>query len=88
MPRNQISHELVSHQKCQIAQMPRNIPNLNRTINLWTLIKQEVSSSNMATLDELKRIIKEIWCKEIHKNVCKILQIPCLAAFKRLNKQS
>ena len=52
---------------------PGNSPDLNPIENLWTLIKKKVSTSNPTTLDELKRTIKEIWCKDIGQNVCKNL---------------
>ena len=58
MPQSQISHELVSHQKCHNAQMAGNSPDLNPIENLRTLIKKKVSTSNPTTLDELKQIIK------------------------------
>ena len=41
-----------------------NSPDLNPVENLRTLIKKKVSTSNPTTLDELKQIIKEIWCTD------------------------
>ena len=41
MPQSQISHELVSHQKCHNAQMAGNSPDLNPIENLRTLIKKK-----------------------------------------------
>ena len=35
--------------------------------------KKKVSTSNPTTMDELKRIIREIWCKDIDQNVWKNL---------------
>ena len=48
-----------------------NHPDLNLIENLWTLIKKKVSTLNPTTLDKLKRIIKEIWCKDVDQNACK-----------------
>ena len=48
-------------------------PDLNLIENLWTLIKKKVSTSNPTTMDELKRIIKDIGCKDIDQNVYKNL---------------
>ena len=50
-----------------------NLPDLNSIENLWTLIKKKVSTSNPTNMNELKRIIKEVWCKDIDENVCKNL---------------
>ena len=50
-----------------------NFPDLNPIENLQTLIKKKVSTSNPTTLDELKQIIKEIWCTNNDQNVCKNL---------------
>ena len=41
-----------------------NSPDLNPIKNLQTLIKIKVFTSNPTTLDELKQIIKEIWCTD------------------------
>jgi len=41
-----------------------NSSKLNPIENLWILIKKKVSTSNPSTMDELKRIIKEVWCKD------------------------
>ena len=41
-----------------------NSPDLNPIENLRTLIKKKVSTSNPTTLDELKQIIKQIWCTD------------------------
>ena len=57
----------------RVLQWPGNSSDLNPIENLRTLIKKKLSTSNPTTLDELKRIIKEIWCKDIDQNVCKNL---------------
>ena len=35
--------------------------------------QKKLFTSNPTTLDEPKRTIKEIWCKDIDQNVCKNL---------------
>ena len=57
----------------RVLKWPGNSPDLNPIKNSWTLIKKKVSTSNPTTMDELKRIIKEIWGKDIDQNVCKNL---------------
>ena len=86
MPQSQISHELVSHQTCHNAQMGRNSPDLNPIENLRTLIKKKVSTSNPTTLDELKQIIKEIWCTDNDQNVCKNLTDSMPSRIQKINK--
>ena len=86
MPQSQISHELVSHQKCHNAQMGRSSPDLNSIENLRTLIKKKVSTSNPTTLDELKQIIKEIWCTDNDQNVCKHLTDSMPSRIQKINK--
>ena len=54
---------------------PENSPDFNPIEHLWTLIKKKFSRLNPTTLDELKRTIKDIWCKGIDQNVCKNLTI-------------
>ena len=62
-----------------VLKWPGNSPDLNPIENLWSLIKQKVSGSNPRSLEELKRIITEVWCMNIDKKVCKNLSdsIPC-----------
>ena len=55
----------------RVLERPGNLPDLHPIENLWTLIKKKVSTSNSTTMDERKRIIKEVWCKDIDHNVCK-----------------
>ena len=86
MPQSQISHELVSHQKCHNAQMGRKFPDLNPIQNLRTMIKKKVSTSNPTTLDELKQIIKEIWCTDNDQNVCKNLTDSMPSRIQKINK--
>ena len=86
MPQSQISHELVSHQKCHNAQWAGNSPDLNPIENLRTLIKKKVSTSNPTTLDELKQIIKEIWCTDNDQNVCKNLTDSMPSRIQKINK--
>ena len=50
-----------------------NSPDLNPIKNLWTMIKKKVSRSNPGSLEELKQIIKEVWCKDIDRSLCKNL---------------
>ena len=50
-----------------------NSPDLNPIENLQTLIKKKFLHQNQTTLDELKQIIKEIWCTDNDQNVCKNL---------------
>ena len=62
-----------------VLKCPGNSRYLNLIKNLWTIIKQKVSRSNPGSLAELKKIIKEIWCKDIDEKVCKNLldSMPC-----------
>ena len=59
----------------RVLKRPGNLPDINPIENLWTLIKTKVSTSNSLTMDKLKRIIKEVWCKNVDQNVCKNLTI-------------
>ena len=56
-----------------VLQGPGNSLDLNPIENLWTVIKQKVSQSNPGSLEELKKIIKDVWCKKIDKKLCKTL---------------
>ena len=55
----------------RVLKRPGNLIDLNPIENLWTLIKKKVFTSKSASMDGLKRIIKEVWCKDIDQNVCK-----------------
>ena len=59
----------------RVLKWPENSPDFNPVEHLWTLIKKKFSTLNPTTLDELKRTIKDIWCKGIDQNVCKNLTI-------------
>ena len=63
-----------------------NSPDLNQIENLRTLIKKKVSTSNPTTLDELKQIIKEIWCTDNDQNVCKNLTDSMASRIQKINK--
>ena len=63
-----------------------NSSDLNPIENLWTLIKKNVSTSNPTTLDELKQIIKEIWCTDNDQNVCKNLTDSMPSRIQKINK--
>ena len=63
-----------------------NSPDLNPIENLRTLISKKVSTSNPTTLDELKQIIKEIWCTDIDQNVCKNLTDSMSSRIQKINR--
>ena len=63
-----------------------NSPDLNPIENLQTLIKKKLSTSNPTTLDELKQIIKEIWCTDNDQNVCKNLTDFMPSRIQKINK--
>ena len=65
---------------------PGNSLDINSIESLWTLIKKKVSTSNPTTLDELKRPLKRFGAKILIKISAKTLQIPYLAAFRKLLK--
>jgi len=75
-------HEAKSVINVRVLKWPGNSTKINPIKNLWILIKKKVSTSNPSTMDEIKRIIKEVWCKDIDQMSVKTLQIPCLVAFK------
>ena len=64
-----------------------NSPDLNPVESLRTLIKKKkVFTSNSTTLDELKQIIKEIWCTDNDQNVCKNLTDSMPSRIQKINK--
>ena len=70
----------------RMLKLAGNSPDLNPIENLWTLIKKKVSTSNPTTLDELKQIIKEIWCTDNDQNVCKNLTDSMPSRIQKINK--
>ena len=54
--------------------------------NLRTTDQKKVSTSNPTTLDELKQIIKEIWCTDNDQNVCKHLTDSMPSRIQKINK--
>ena len=64
-----------------------NSPDLNPIESLRTLNKKKkVSTSNSTTLDELKQIIKEIWCTDNDQNDCKNLTDSMPSRIQKINK--
>ena len=63
-----------------------NSPDLNPIESLRRLIKKKVSTSNPTTLDELKQIIKEIWCTDNDQNDCKNLTDSMPSRIQKINK--
>ena len=64
----------------------KNVTMLKLAGNLHTLIKKKVSTSNPTTFDELKQIIKEIWCADNDQNVCKNLTDFMPSRIQNINK--
>ena len=56
-----------------VLQWPRNSLDFNQIENLWTVNKQKVSQSNPGSLEELKKIIKDVWCEKVDQKLCKTL---------------
>ena len=48
--------------------------------------QKKVPTSNPTTLDELKQIIKEIWCTDNDQNVCKNLTDSMPSRIQKINK--
>ena len=52
---------------------PPNSPDLNVIENCWSAMKKKVAAHSPTSEADLKRILKEVWVKEINPDYCKTL---------------
>ena len=52
---------------------PGNSPDLNPIENMWMILKRRISERNCASIEELKRILTNIWVTEITPEMCQRL---------------
>ena len=52
---------------------PGNSPDLNPIDNLWYILKREVAKHHPTSLEDLKQIIRQVWCREITQEFSKKL---------------
>ena len=50
-----------------------NSPDLNPLENLWYILKRRVAQYNPTSLQHLRQIIRDVWCREIDPEMCKRL---------------
>ena len=63
----------LQNKNVNVLQWPRNSLDFNQIENLWTVITQKVSQSNPVSLEELKKIVENVWCEKVHQKLCKTL---------------
>lgn len=54
----------------EVMKWPPNSPDLNPIENLWSIMKQKVSSERFTSLEEMKKRIQNIWIHEISTELC------------------
>ena len=50
-----------------------NCPDLNPIENLWYILKREVAKHYPTSVEDLKQIIRQVWCREITQEYTKKL---------------